>query len=94
MNEGNSGSNALIIKRIYYRSKTKVSDCDALITSSHCNEKKLYTIKVKAKATMTRAIMARGRLTPLGNESFFNIRIKAKQNATIIKVRMEAELLT
>ncbi|WP_240419069.1 hypothetical protein [Paenibacillus periandrae] len=70
------------------------SGSDALITSSHCNEKKLYTIKVKAKATMTRAIMARGRLTPLGNESFFKIRIKAKQNATIIKVRMEAELLT
>jgi hypothetical protein len=38
--------------------------------------------------------MASGRFIPLGSESFFIIRIKAKQNETIMNVKMEAELLT
>jgi hypothetical protein len=58
-----------------------------------CREKKLYTINANDNVTITSAMMARGRLTVLGSESLFNIKIKAKQNATMIKVRMEAELL-
>ncbi|MGQ5392119.1 hypothetical protein ACT8ZS_15010 [Paenibacillus sp. M.A.Huq-84] len=43
--------------------------------------------------TITNANMARGRFTVLGSVSFFKIRIRAKQNDTIIIVNIEAELL-
>jgi hypothetical protein len=48
---------------------------------------------VNENVTITNAKMASGRLMLLGSESFFKIKIIARQKETIIKVKIDVELL-